>query len=163
MLECSATNDVDSPNNITFMWLKDDKQLNSNMVTQTDLLRSRLFIQQLDPKDHSGNYSCGVYNNKMSDSVFTNTTVTIESELVVLLHRYIYLQNIIIIAVSETFKDSPVKNHETNSVDESHFTSNAELPTLDNSYAAIGYTSICYVQIFIFHTPQALVCCCYNR
>ena len=92
MLECSATNDDDSPNNITFVWLKDDKQLNSSIVMQTGLLRSSLFIQQLDPKNHSGNYSCGAYNNEMSDSVFTNTTVTIESELVVLLHRYIYLK-----------------------------------------------------------------------
>ena len=91
MLECLAKNDVDSPNNITFVWFKDAELLNSSnsIEIETNLLHSSLFVQQLDPKNHSGNYSCGVYNNEMSDFVFTNTTVTIESELVVLLHRYI--------------------------------------------------------------------------
>ena len=88
MLECLASNDDDSPNNIAFVWFKDDKLLNStsDIEIQTGMLYSRLSIQQLDPENHSGIYSCGAYNNKRtSDSVFTNTTLTIESKCFILL------------------------------------------------------------------------------
>jgi len=88
MLECSASNDDDSPNNTAFVWFKDDKLLNStsNIDIQIGMLYSRLSIQQLDPEDHSGIYSCGAYNNRRaSDSVFTNTTLTIESKYFILL------------------------------------------------------------------------------
>jgi len=83
MLECLAVNDPDSPNNITFDWFKDDEELSkndSNIEIEISLLNSNLFIKQLDPKDHTGVYSCGAYNNDTSNSVFTNTTLTIESE-----------------------------------------------------------------------------------
>jgi len=87
MLECLANNDVDSPDNITFIWFKDDKLLNStsDINIQTGMLYSKLSIQQLDPENHSGIYSCGAYNNEISDSVFTNTTLTIESKYFVTL------------------------------------------------------------------------------
>ena len=84
MLECTAVNDPDSPNNIIFDWFKDDDKLcknDSNIEIETSLSNSNLFIKQLDPKDHTGMYSCGAYNNDTSNSVFTYTTLTIESEL----------------------------------------------------------------------------------
>ena len=83
MLECSATNDDSSPNDITFVWFKDDKLINdtNSMELQISVLDHRLFIEHLDPRKHNGNYSCGAYNNEITDSVFTNTTVIVESKL----------------------------------------------------------------------------------
>ena len=82
MLECSATNDNDSPNDITFVWFKDDKLIDSasSMELQISMPDHRLFIEYLDPRKHNGNYSCGAYNNEITDSEFTNTTVIVESK-----------------------------------------------------------------------------------
>ena len=84
MLKCLAINDEDSPNNVTFDWYKDDDDLpnnDSNIEIETSLSNSKLFIKQLDPKADTGMYSCRAYNNDTFNSVFTNTTLTIESEL----------------------------------------------------------------------------------
>jgi len=81
VLECSASNDEDSPNSITFVWFKDDILLNNTNSMDITVSGHRLSVEHLDPRKHTGNYSCGVYNNKVTDSVFTNTTVTIESKL----------------------------------------------------------------------------------
>ncbi|XP_065917231.1 uncharacterized protein [Dysidea avara] len=124
MLECSATNDNDSPNDITFVWFKDDKLIDSasSMELQISMPDHRLFIEYLDPRKHNGNYSCGAYNNEITDSEFTNTTVIVE--------------------ISKTFKDSSVLSDKRNSINGSLFTSNVELPSLDtlrDSYGPIGH------------------------
>ena len=81
MLNCVATNDVDSPNDITFEWFKDGEKQNDSTVTikQLDVSTSQLIIDRPNSDQHSGNYSCGVYNNQSSNIVYTNTTVVIES------------------------------------------------------------------------------------
>ena len=81
MLNCSATNDVQSPNNITFEWFKDGKRQNDStvIIKQVDVSTSQLIIDSPNSDQHSGNYSCGVYNNQSSNIVYTNTTVVIES------------------------------------------------------------------------------------
>ena len=76
-LNCSATNDVDSPNNLIFFWLKDETLINENTI-KVSVTGSQLVIPQLDPDQHSGQYSCGVYNNEVSDAVNTSTNLTIE-------------------------------------------------------------------------------------
>ena len=80
-LNCYATNDVQSPNNITFEWLKDGVKQNDSTVTikQLDFSNSQLIIDRPNSDQHSGNYSCGVYNNQSSNIEYTNTTVVIES------------------------------------------------------------------------------------
>ena len=76
-LNCSATNDVTSPKNLTFIWYK-----GNNLITEpirvVSSTTSQLHIPQLDPDQHSGKYSCEVYNNHLSDSVYTSTSLIIE-------------------------------------------------------------------------------------
>ena len=81
MLNCSATNDVQSPNNLTFEWFKGEERQNDSTVTikQLDVNTSQLIIDRPNSDQHSGKYSCGVYNNQSSNIVYTNTTVVIES------------------------------------------------------------------------------------
>ena len=79
-LNCSAINDYHSPNKLTFVWFKDNNVINQSMVQvrAADSTTSQLFIPQLDPDQHSGQYSCGVYNNHVSDAVYTSTSLIIE-------------------------------------------------------------------------------------
>jgi len=81
-LKCSAVNDGDSPNNVAFIWFKDANVLNHTTRTALGISISNysLFIQNLDPRRHSGKYFCGAYNNRITDSEFTNTTLTVESK-----------------------------------------------------------------------------------
>ena len=80
-LNCVATNDVDSPNTVTYEWFKDGIKQNDSTVTvqQLDVSTSQLVIDRPNSDQHSGNYSCGVYNNQSSNIVYTNTAVVIES------------------------------------------------------------------------------------
>ena len=81
-LSCAATNDPQSPNKITFEWFKDGIKQNDSTGIKSKMLdvsTSQLVIDELSPDQHSGNYSCGVYNNQSSNIVYTNTTVIIES------------------------------------------------------------------------------------
>ena len=79
-LNCSAVNDIDSPNNLMFVWFKDNNLINENVVLLKvlDSTTSQLVIPQLDSDQHSGQYSCGVYNNEVSDAVNTSTSLIIE-------------------------------------------------------------------------------------
>ena len=79
-LNCSAINDDDSPNNLTFVWFKHNNFINENMVQVkvVDSTASQLLIPQLDPDQHSGQYFCRVYNNELSDAVYTFTNLIIE-------------------------------------------------------------------------------------
>ena len=81
-LNCAATNDPQSPNNITFEWFKDGTKQNDSTGIKSKMLdvsTSQLVIDELSPDQHSGHYSCGVYNNQSSNIMYTNTTVIIES------------------------------------------------------------------------------------
>ena len=77
---CSAINDDDSPNSLTFVWFKDNNLINENIVQVkvVNSTTSQLVITQLDPDQHSGQYSCGVYNNEVSDTVYISTSLIIE-------------------------------------------------------------------------------------
>jgi len=80
ILNCSAINDHDSPNNLTFVWFKDNNVINQNIVQvgAANSTTSQLVIAQLDPDQHSGECSCGAYNNHVSDAVYTSTSLIIE-------------------------------------------------------------------------------------
>jgi len=76
-LNCSATNDVDSFNNLTFAWHKDNNFITEPIRVISSTI-SQLHIPQLDPDQHSGQYSCEVYNNHISNTVYTSTRLIIE-------------------------------------------------------------------------------------
>ena len=81
-LNCIATNDPQSPNKITFEWFKDGIKQNGSSEIKSKVLdesTSQLIINKLNSDQHSGRYSCGVYNNQLSNTVYTTTTVIVES------------------------------------------------------------------------------------
>ena len=80
-MNCTATNDVQSPNNVTFEWFKDGIKHNDSTITikQLNVNTSQLVIDRPNSDQHNGHYSCGVYNNQSSNIEYTNTTVVIES------------------------------------------------------------------------------------
>jgi len=81
-LNCTANDDPQSPNNVTFEWFKEGiKQDGSTKIKSKmlDVNTSQLFINNPNSDQHSGHYSCGVYNNQSSNIEYTNTTVIIES------------------------------------------------------------------------------------
>jgi len=78
-INCTANNDPQSPNNITFKWFKEGIKQNGSTEIKIKMLNvstSQLFISTPNSDQHSGHY---VYNNQSSNIQFTNTTVIIES------------------------------------------------------------------------------------
>ena len=88
-LNCSATNDPQSPNELRFRWFKestriDNDQLQWNITELSNdpsTVTSQLVITNLTVGEHDGVYSCAVDNFKVENAVNQSTIVVIESKL----------------------------------------------------------------------------------
>ena len=88
-LNCTATNDPQSPNELRFRWFKgstriDDNPLQWNITKLSrdpSTVTSQLVITNLTVDEHNGSYSCEVDNFRVETAVNQNTNVVVESEL----------------------------------------------------------------------------------
>ena len=87
-LNCTATNDPQSPNELRFRWFKDSTkidnepsqwnitQISNHILTNT----SQIVITNLTVDQHNGSYSCWVDNFRVGTAVNKSTIVVVESE-----------------------------------------------------------------------------------
>ena len=88
-LNCTATNDPQSPNGLRFRWFKDSTRIdndqshwNINELSKDPFtVTSQLVISNITADEHDGVYSCQVDNFKIDNAINQNTTVVIESKL----------------------------------------------------------------------------------
>ena len=88
-LNCTATNDPQSPNELRFRWFKESTRIDINQsqwnITELSngpfTVTSQLVITNLTVGKHDGIYSCAVDNFKVDNAVNQSTIVVIESKL----------------------------------------------------------------------------------
>ena len=89
-LNCRATNDPQSPNQLRFIWYKDSTSIGTQNARQIIVtvpnVNSLLFFNNLLNQDN-GTYTCSVYNFKLSRAV-TQSAVT-QSAVVIVECKYI--------------------------------------------------------------------------
>ena len=80
ILNCTAINHDQSPNEVEFTWYQDNENITNltEIKNNTTAYVSQLNIRQLDSDQHSGQYSCVAYNNP-SDNVTSSTLLVVES------------------------------------------------------------------------------------
>ena len=80
-LNCTATDNFSSSNEVKFQWYQDDRDIPTKSTTTVETKKpnytSQLRIEKLDPDQHSGQYMCVVYNNASSNA--TSTALIVES------------------------------------------------------------------------------------
>ena len=90
VLNCTATNDPQSPNDLTFTWYKgsnkirkNNKQFNTtkHLINPTTVT-SQLVISDLQVAKHNGTYICEVHNYNEESSVRQKTVVVVESKFI---------------------------------------------------------------------------------
>ena len=87
-LNCTATNDPQSPNELRFRWFKESTRIDIDQLQWniTELSRdpftvtSQLVFTNLSVGQHNGNYSCRVDNFRIDNAVNQSTIVVIESK-----------------------------------------------------------------------------------
>ena len=88
-LNCTATNDPQSPNELRFRWFKesvriDNKPLQWNItelsLRNTFTVTSQMIITNLTVEQHNGTYTCSVDNFKIKTGGDQTTTVVVESK-----------------------------------------------------------------------------------
>ena len=87
-LDCTATNDPQSPNELRFRWFKGSIGIDSNPLQWniTELSRdvftvtSQLVITNLTVDKHNGTYSCRVDNHRIDTAVNQKTILIVESK-----------------------------------------------------------------------------------
>jgi len=96
VLNCTATNDPQSPNNLTFRWFKDRNKNrigNKNQWNITEhvinniTVTSQLVITDLQVTRHNGTYICVVHNNNNTFSIRQRITVVVEG-----INKYVLCQ-----------------------------------------------------------------------
>ena len=88
-LNCTATNDPQSPNELRFRWFKESTRIDVNqsqwnineLSSDPSTVTSQLVITNLTVGEHDGVYSCAVDNFKVDNAVNQSTIVVIESKL----------------------------------------------------------------------------------
>ena len=88
-LNCTATNDPQSPNELRFRWFKESTRIDINqsqwniteLSNDPSTVTSQLIITNLTVGEHDGIYSCAVDNFKVDNAVNQSTIVVIESKL----------------------------------------------------------------------------------
>ena len=88
-LNCTATNDPQSPNELRFIWFKESTRIDTNqsqwiikeLSNDPFTVTSQLVITNLTVGEHDGVYSCAVDNFKVDNAVTQSTIVVIESKL----------------------------------------------------------------------------------
>ena len=92
VLNCTATNDPQSPNGLIFRWfiqqlnrnrMRIDKKKQWNItkhVITAVTVTSQLYISVLQMDQHNGTYSCEVDNNKKESFIKQSTSVVVEGK-----------------------------------------------------------------------------------
>ena len=88
-LNCTATNDPQSPNELRFRWFKESTRIINDIsqwnITELSMrntltVTSQVVITHLTMKQHNGKYRCFVDNFKTRAAIRQTTTVIVESE-----------------------------------------------------------------------------------
>ena len=87
ILNCTATNDAESPNNLKFKWFHGSTVINNEtskwsitkLYRNTLTVTSQVFITNLTVDLHNGIYICMVDNNENETAVNQTTNVVVES------------------------------------------------------------------------------------
>ena len=87
-LNCTATNDPQSPNELRFRWFKESTRIDNDQsqwnITELSsdpfTVTSQLVITNLTVDKHNGTYSCRVDNFRIDMAVNQSTAVVIESK-----------------------------------------------------------------------------------
>ena len=89
ILNCTATNDPQSPNELRFRWFNESTRID-NKPTQWNItelsmrntltVTSQVVITHLTVEQHNGTYVCSVDNSKGILDVVETTTIIVESE-----------------------------------------------------------------------------------
>ena len=87
-LNCTATNDVQSPNYLRFRWFKESTRIVNDTsqwnITELSLdaltITSKLIVTLLLVEQHNGTYTCFVDNFKIRTAVYQTTTIVVESK-----------------------------------------------------------------------------------
>ena len=87
-LNCTATNDPQSPNELRFRWFKESTMINNRpslwTITKLSLENPltnnlQLVITNLKVEQHNGTYTCSVDNYRPRTSIDQTTIVVVES------------------------------------------------------------------------------------
>ena len=96
VLNCTATNDPQSPNDLTFRWYKDRKRIGyKNLWNITEhiinyiTITSQLVISDLQMIEHNGTYICEVNNYFRKSSVRQSTIIIVEGKFVSIRYTFI--------------------------------------------------------------------------
>ena len=87
ILNCTATNDAESPNNLKFKWFQGSTVINNEtskwsitkLYRNTLTVTSQVVITNLTVDLHNGIYICMVDNNENETAVNQTTNVVVES------------------------------------------------------------------------------------
>ena len=83
-LNCHATNDPQSPNQLRFIWYKGSTSIGTQNARQIIVtvpnVYSLLFFNNLNKNQDNGTYTCSVYNFELSRAVTQSTVVIVESK-----------------------------------------------------------------------------------
>ena len=99
ILNCTATNDPQSPNELRFRWYKESTRIDNNPshwnVTELSMkniltVTSQIIIAHLTMEQHNGTYTCSVDNSKHGVTVNQTTNIIVESEYAI---SYSYVCN----------------------------------------------------------------------
>ena len=78
-LNCHAIQDTQSPNNLTYSWLKDTAKIDVR-DSRFIVISSVLYLVKLEVHEHNGTYTCSVYEVNDSRAVTLSTAVIVESK-----------------------------------------------------------------------------------
>ena len=85
VLNCTATNDPQSPNKLTFRWFRNSRRINNNNqwnitehVINNITVTSQLVISNLKVTQRNATFICDVHNNNKASSINQSTTVVVE-------------------------------------------------------------------------------------
>ena len=88
-LNCTATNDPQSPNKLRFRWFKESTRIDNNSsqwnITELSMrntltVTSQIVIQHLKVEQHNVMYTCSVNNFRTLAAVNQITNIIVESE-----------------------------------------------------------------------------------
>ena len=80
-LNCTVTDEPQSPDGIKFLWYKNSYNITSltKVIVNDSTYTSQLYIEKLDSDQHSGQYMCVAYNSTTNVNATSTTTVIVES------------------------------------------------------------------------------------
>ena len=83
-LNCRATNDPQSPNQLRFLWYRDSTYIGNQDARRTIIrvpnVNSILFFSNVDVNQDNGTYTCSVDNFQLSRAVTQSAVVIVESK-----------------------------------------------------------------------------------